>query len=304
VAGAGSLAVHLRHFVRAALAGLRASPLPAIVAVLTIATSLVLGGAFGLLVRSMQDVLARVGSEARVTAYLAADVDDVAARALAERARALDGVAAVERVSPARAAERFRAGSPERAALLDALGESPLTGSLEISLAPGRRDAAGVARLAHELAALPGVDDVSDAGDWVDGYGRTIVVLRAIGSGLALVLAAAALVLVASTIRLGLYARRNEIEILTLVGASRGFIATPFLLEGALEGLAGGLVAIGVLYALWRALLPALAGDLEPLLGGAPLRFFEPGEMALVVAVGAALGALGAALSVAGGLRR
>jgi len=304
VASAGSVVVHLRHFLRSALAGLRASPLPAALAVLTIATTLVLGGAFGLLVRSMQDVLARVGAEARITAYLAADVDAAAAQALAERARALEGVAAVETVSAARAAERFRAGSPERAALLDALGESPLTGSLEIALAPGRRDAAGVARLAQELSTLPGVDEVSDAGDWVEGYGRTIGVMRAVGSGLALVLAAAALVLVASTIRLGLYARRNEIEILTLVGAGRAFVATPFLLEGALEGLAGGLVALAVLFGLWRALLPSVAGGLEPLLGGASLRFLAPGEMALVVAVGAVLGALGAALSVAGGLRR
>lgn len=300
----GSVGVRVRHFLRSAISGLRASPLPAAVAALTIATTLVLAGAFALLVRSMQDVLARVGAEARVTAYFAPEVDVAVARALAEQARGLGGVEAVELVSAARATERFRAGSPERAALLDALGESPLSGSLEITLAPGARNRASVEKLAAQLAALRGIEEVNDAGDWVDGYTRTIRALRALGLGLAAVLGGAALLMIGSTIRLGLHARRNEIEILTLVGASWSFLATPFLIEGALEGLAGGLVAMGVLYGLWRALVPAVAPDLGLLLGGAPLRFLAPPEVALVLGIGVALGALGAALALLGGLRR
>lgn len=304
MAATGSAAVHARHFLRSALTVLRASPLPAALAVLTIATTLVLAGAFGLLVRSMQGVVSRVGAEARVTAYLAPGVDDATGQALAEKARALDGVASVELVSAARAAERFRAGSPERTALLDALGESPLTGSLEVALEPEGRDAAGVAQLVAQLAALPGIEEVSNGGDWIDGYTRTIGALRALGLGLAAVLAAAALLLIGSTIRLGLHARRNEIEILTLVGASRGFVATPFLIEGAVEGLIGGSVAVGALFGLWRAFVPAIASDLALLLGDAPLRFLTPPEMVLLVCTGAALGLLGAALALLGGLRR
>lgn len=304
MAASGSPAVRARYFLRSALASLRASPLPAALAALTIATTLVLAGAFGLVVRSMQGVLERVGSEARIAVYLAPGVDDAAAQALAAQARGLAGVASVEVVSSARATERFRAGSPERAALLDTLGESPLTGFLDIGLAPGGRDAGAFGHLGAELAALPGVEEVSDAGDWVQGYARTIAALRAIGVGLATVLGAAALLLIGSAIRLGLHARRNEIEILGLVGASRGFIAMPFLIEGVMEGLAGGLLALTVLVGLWRLFVPGLSGELALLLGGAPLRFLSGPEMALLAASGAVLGAAGAALALLGGLRR
>ncbi|HVP28660.1 MAG TPA: permease-like cell division protein FtsX [Myxococcota bacterium] len=301
---AGSPIVQLRHFARSALAGLRASPLPAAIATLTIAVTLVLAGAFALLVRNMQGVIDRLGSEARITAYLAPGASDEALRSLVGQARALPGVAAVELVSPERARERFRKEGERQAALLDALGENPLPASIEVSVLPDHRSATAIASVAESLQGLAGVDEVSRAQDWVEGYARTVALLRAIGIGLAGVLGAATLFLVASTIRLALYTRRGEIDILALVGAGRAFIALPFLLEGVIEGLIGGVLAVATLFALWSAFLPSIAGGLELLLGGAPARFLLPAELGALVIAGVVLGGLGAALSLAGGWRR
>jgi cell division transport system permease protein len=98
-------------------------------------------------------------------------------------------------------------------------------------------------------------------------------------------------------------ARRDEIEILSLVGASPGFVRVPFLLEGLLQGAAGGAVALALLFGLFSLGLPGFAFGLELVLGGAVPNFFS-GEQALaLVGSGAFLGLLGAGGALAGGLR-
>jgi cell division transport system permease protein len=102
-------------------------------------------------------------------------------------------------------------------------------------------------------------------------------------------------VLVANTLRLGVFARRDEIEIMQLVGATDLFVETPFLLEGLLQGLAGGLLAAGALLALAAVALPSLAA--AGLALGRP-EVLPPALIAAVVGGGAGLGLLSSALAV------
>ena len=136
------------------------------------------------------------------------------------------------------------------------------------------------------------------------GYASALALLRAVGFGLGIVLALATLLIVSNTIRLAVYARRDEIEILTLVGASRTFVAIPFLLEGALQGALGGAFALGGLAGLYRLALPRLASALSLVLGDTPPSFLSPSEMLVLVVVGALLGVVSSAASLAGGLRQ
>ena len=117
-------------------------------------------------------------------------------------------------------------------------------------------------------------------------------------------LALATLLIVANTIRLGVFARRDELEILSLVGASRLFVNTPFLLEGLLQGAAGGLFALLLLYALFRLVLPGFEFGLAFVMGGISPRFFGGSEALALVFSGAALGLLGSGAALAGDLRR
>jgi cell division transport system permease protein len=154
------------------------------------------------------------------------------------------------------------------------------------------------------VRALPGVADVAAGQDWLEGYTRALTLARGLGLALGGVLALATLLLVASTIRLALWARRNEVEILSLVGASRTYIAIPLVIEGALQGLLGGMLALVLLALGFRLLVPGLADALSLVLGGTPPAFFDTSGCLLLVAGGGVLGALGAALSLIGGLRR
>src|SRR5690606_16719443 len=114
-----------------------------------------------------------------------------------------------------------------------------------------------------------------------------------------IVLATATLLIVANTIRLAVYARRDEIEILTLVGASRTFVRVPFLIEGAIQGLLGGLVGLAILYALFRAAVPVLGDALDLFLGWSQPGFLSAARAAVLVGGGALFGLVGAAVAVA-----
>jgi cell division transport system permease protein len=289
-------------FVRTAIRGIASSPVTSGVSVVTIGVTLVLVGAFALLLRNMEELLDQFGDDLRVTAYLESDVSGEALRALEDRVRTIPGVEDVESLSQDEALERFRASVGSGSALLDGLDVNPLPASLEISLRDDRRSAEGMEAVASAIEGLAGVESLSSGRDWVEGYLRAVALVRGVGVGLGIILALATLLIVANTIRLGVFARRDELEILSLVGASRPFVQTPFLLEGLVQGAAGGAIALGLLYALFRLVLPGFEFGLEILVGTAP-RFFSLGEALILVAGGAGLGVFGSAAALSGGWR-
>jgi len=296
-------AARLLYFGRTALRGLAASPLTSTVAVATIGVCLVLVGAFALLLRNMEELLDHFGDDLRVTAYLEEGLSEAQLRGLAQRARAVEGVQSVRLVSKREALERFREGVGRGAALLEGLDENPLPASLEITLLPERRSAQGMAAVVAALGGLPGIDELASGQDWVEGYLRAVALIRGLGIGLGVILALATLLIVANTIRLAVLARRDELEILSLVGASRWFVSTPFLLEGLAQGAIGGALALAMLFGIFQLVLPGFSFGLELLLGGSAPRFFDGTEAAWLVAAGAGLGLLGSGAALAGDWR-
>jgi len=289
---------HAARAVSSAFRGLRASPVTSAIATGTIALCLLLAGSFTLLLVNMERVLTHFGKEVRVSAYLADDLPSEEQEALALRVQQLPGVESVAWVSKQAALERFRASPFGRASLLDGLDENPLPASLEIVLVPEQRNRAGLDALVKTLGDLSGIEELGYGHEWVEGYARAVALVRGVALAIGAVLALATLLIVANTIRLSVYARRDEIEILALVGAGRVFVATPFLLEGLLEGALGGLLALGGLALGFHALGASFGSGIELVLGTAQPTFFGPGEAAWLVALGAALGGLGSAVAV------
>jgi cell division transport system permease protein len=127
---------------------------------------------------------------------------------------------------------------------------------------------------------------------------------RTTALALGVMLAFATLLIVANTIRLAVYSRRDEIAIQWLVGAGRTFIAVPFLLEGFLQGFLGGALALGLLLLLYGLVLPGQADGLEFVLGYARPRFLSGGELVALLTAGTFLGGLGSASALAQGWQR
>jgi len=284
---------------RSAVRGLVGSRVTSSIAVATIAIALFLVGAFAIVVVNMRGLVERFGSDLEITAYLDDGLREADRVRLAERVATVEGVERVELVDQDEALRRFRAISGG-AALLEGLEENPLPASVEISLAPAHRTAEGVEILRAALDGLPGIAEIAHGQDWVEGYARASTLMRVSGYALGTVLALATLLIVANTIRLGVYAREDELEILALVGASRTFVRTPFLMEGTLQGAIGGLIALALLWVSYQLFVPQLEYGLVFFIGKADPHFFDAGEMHRLVGGGAALGLLGSMAALIG----
>ncbi len=283
---------------RAAFHGIRSSPVTSIVAIATIGLCLLLVGAFVLLVNNMEQLLDGFGEDIRVSAYLEAGLAPEEQADLAARVETAPGVEAVALVTSAQALERFRAAQGERAALLDGLDENPLPASLEIALVPDQRNQEGLAVLREALDGLPGISELGYGAEWIEGYEQAVGLIRGVGISIGGVLGLATLLIVANTIRLSIYTRRDEIEIVQLVGGSPAFVSAPFLIEGLAQGIAGGGAALALLYGFYRVMLPGLRDGLELLLGYADPIFLSAGGAGWLVVAGAALGFLGSGVAL------
>jgi cell division transport system permease protein len=283
------------YFLRTAVAGLRTTAVTSAVAVATIAITLLLAGIFTLVLGNMQDLLDRFGAHLQVTVYLEQGLDAAAQRELRDRAAALEGVESVEWISEKAALERFEAGVGAKLGIRDALEGNPLPASLELGLSKDVQSGEGAHKVAEALGSLPGVAEIGHGQQWIEGYARALRVARTTGLALGVVLALATLLIVANTIRLAIQ---------WLVGAGRAFIAIPFLLEGFLQGLLGGALALGLLLLLYSLVLPGQADGLEFVLGYARPRFLSGGELAALLTAGTFLGGLGSASALAQGWQR
>jgi cell division transport system permease protein len=204
-------------------------------------------------------------------------------------------------VPKAEALHRLREELGEVGSVLDDLPENPLRDSYEQPLQG--LDQTRIVALGRLLRAQPGVVDVDDGAAWLWPLVRAMRLLRLLGVGLFALVALATLVLTANTFRLSVSARREEIGILKLVGATNSYVRGPFVIEGLIEGSLGGALAAlllaGVHDALWPRLQVAFA-SLAPL-GAAPIPIVG-GAIGLVVA-GASFGVLASGLSVGRFLR-
>ena len=237
--------------------------------------------------------------EVRLSVYLAPGAD-------------LQGVgAAVEAAAPGRAVEAIPAAEGlrrlaralgEEGKLLDGVGPDALPDCVEVAVPGiGLEEARA---LSARLRALAGVADVDFGTAWLERLEIALRRARLAGLALLLGLGLATTVLVSNTLRLAVYARREEIEIMKLVGATDAFVAAPFLLEGGLQGALGGALAAAAVAAVRSVLLPRLAAEVGPLAAvpaGAPL----PWTLLLgLVAGGAAIGLLASGLATLRFLRR
>jgi cell division transport system permease protein len=285
----------LKYFLNEAAASLLRNWRSAALAVLTIAAGLFVLGFVLMVHTNLQQVVARWNEAAEMSVYLKDDVT-------AEQLRAVDQMVdesglADERqyVSKTDAVDRFRRQFPDLATAADRLDRNPFPASFEVRLGPrGRTADTAVETLAARLAGAPGVADVRYDRRWLNRLNAAIRLFRTLGLVVVALLSLAAALTVANVVRLAAYARRDEIEIMQLVGAPFAFIRGPFVAEGILQGGAGALVAIVLLWAVfllgrgWYSSI-ALEG-----LGGASLTFLPAGLVITLLAGGMLLGCLGA----------
>ena len=241
-------------------------------AVLAIALALIVLGALLIVTWNAEQLIARWTAAAEFSVYLRDDATSEQREAI-EMAIDQSGLAAGrEFVSKAEALTRFRREFAELAELTSGFDENPFPASIEVRVRPGA-DHDNAEDVVKRLIGMPGVADARYDRDWLARLGSGLGTIRAAGFSLALLMAVAAAVTVATVVRLGLRARRDELEIMELVGAPLVFIRGPFVAEGFLQGGIGALLAIALLWVGFLVTMTWWGSDLNSLLDGQSMQF-------------------------------
>src|SRR4029078_5735195 len=277
--------------VREAWNASRRAPLWIILGVITIAFSLFAFGLFALVAVNIRHALRGVEERVEVRAFVAdGTAADAIATAMADIA-AFPEVAKVDYVTQEGALERARKDMGE---FSDVFEEAMLPASLDIHLKAGLRDPGTVRSVADRVKSYQFVDDVRYGEEWVEKLYQLRTVAAGTGLGLGVAFAAVSIIIIGATIRVSVLARAREIAIMRLVGATDGFIRAPFLIDGFVKGIIGGLLALLLTWVAYRTI------DMRFM----KLVFFDPRFIFVGILTGALIGVAGSATSVWSHLRR
>jgi cell division transport system permease protein len=280
--------------VREALLAFRRAPLLSALSVTTIAFSLFVLGLFGLVAVNLRQALQGVAERVEIVAYLLPGTPIETITTAEQDIEAFPEVGSADYVSEDSALARARRELVEFRDLLRELESNPLPGSIEVKLKPGYQDAAHVNAVADRLRGFTFVNDVRYGKDWVEKLDRLRGLAAAVGLVVGAAFAVVAVIIIGTTIRMAVLQRSREIAIMRLVGATDGFIRRPFLLQGALKGLLGGLVAVGLSYSAYVLINRFLISA----------SFFNGLQAVAIVGFGTVIGLIGSLLSVGRHLRR
>jgi cell division transport system permease protein len=283
----------VRLATREAIRAFGRAPVLSVLSITTIGFALFVVGLVVLVGLNVQAALAGVGERVEIVVYLRRGTPVEAATVAMEDMLAFPEVADVGYVSEEVALQRARAELQEFQDVFDDLSQNPLPASIEVHLRPEYRDAASAQLVAERLRGFRFAEDVRYGRDWIAKLDRLRSIAAAVSLLISAAFAAASIIIIGTTIRLTVLQRNREIAIMRLVGATAGFIRLPFLLEGALKGALGGLLAVGLTFAAFMVVSRLVLEG----------RFFSAAEALVIVAAGLVLGLLSSALSVGRHLR-
>lgn len=284
----------IRYFLSETVNNLRRNALMAVAATSTVAISLLLLGGVEILGMVVSNVTNSWEAKVEISTFLSDDASSGEIQALEAEVAQMPEVKDVTYVSKTQAFEEFKETYADTPQLYEALSPDSLPASLRIALT----DAQYTQEVAARIQGAPGVDEVRFGGEIIRRLLQVNTLLRTVTLVLSVILMIASAALIANTIRLGIYARREEIGIMKLVGATNWFIRIPFMLEGLAAALLGALLAAGIVWLADAVLFDRLA-QAVPFL--APAFNFSDGELTTVlvalVAVGTGVGLVGSGMA-------
>lgn len=267
-------------------------------ALLTLVAALFVAALVMLVVTNIERRVLALRDDVKVEIYLQDDHEESARRALVERLRSRENVQRVEYVDKQEALRRYRDWAADLAELVNELDANPLPASVEVFLVPGAGSGDTAAAIAASLEGNPAVEEVRFNVDWLQRLEGLLALARVGGGSLIALVFVAVVFVMGGVLRLAVYARREEIEIMQLVGATPAFIRGPYLVAGAVQGLVASLVALimlEVVRSTGSASASRSAVALVDLLCGRPLTGSMTG---LLVLLGLLVGVAGSYVSV------
>ena len=241
----------------------------------------------------------RLSKNLAVVFFLEKGLSPADTEAALQAIRSSPHVRQVRYVTPQEALRRFRQRFPQLQEVVTGLGLNPFPPSVEAVLKEKAAAAPDVLGFMDSMRRIKGVEDIQFNREWVERMRSLSRLARAVGFFLGGILVLASFFIISNVIRLNVLARKNEVEILRLVGASNAFIRVPFLLEGMALGVLGSLLSLALIYGVIRIFPVYLGSSLGVLQEIVNFRYLSLGQSLGLVAAGAVMGFLGSLSSLA-----
>ncbi len=284
----------LEYYIKETFTSLKRNSLMTIASISTVALSILVLGMFLVMVLNVNNIAAHLENQVQITVYMKDQASATQLQQMEKVLKSSEGVVEVTPVSKQQALTEFKKRLGDQQRLLDALGEdNPFPASFEVQVDQPER----IAKLVPQIEKMPGVETARFGQEAVKNLFRLTRILRLGGLLLIFLLAVATLFIISNTIRITVFARRREVNIMKYVGATDSFIRCPFILEGMLMGFTGALLAALALNQLYLAAQERIYGTLAffPLLPYWPMMGILGAGLVLV---GTLIGALGSMLSL------
>lgn len=243
----GGRSSNLFYVTTDALRSLKENFTTTVLTAVTVGFALALFSLFLIVFVNLNGIVAEWGDRAHVIAYLDAGTGANDAEAIEAAIARIDGVSGAKFVSSKDALGDLRRELEGHESVLEGIDPGLLPASFEVGIKDEHLNPEALSTIAASVGKISGVAEVSYSREWVEKFSAFLGFIQLAATVIGVFLAAAILFIISNTIRLTVYARKDEIEIMRLVGASERFIKFPFFIEALVQGFVGGAIAMGIL---------------------------------------------------------
>ena len=262
----------------------------------TIAISFLLLGSFLLLFVNLNAWVMEWGKSLSMSVYLKDDIGEETKKKIENALRRLPGVEMTGLISKEKALSDLIEGFGAQSGLLDGLRKNPLPASFEIVFRDMNQKRVDPEKIKARLEKIKGIDEVQYSEQWVERFEGFLYMLKVGGIVIGGLLSLAVLFITTNTIKLTIYARKDEIEILKLVGATDWFVKIPFLIEGSIQGFLGGSLALIILFLVYMTAITRV--DLRFGFASLDIIFLSPQFTLLLLLLSIIIGFIGSTVSL------
>lgn len=266
------------------------------ITIVTIAISILIVSAFSLFFVNANEIINSWKKGIRIMAYLKPGVPEVKIPELKQKIKRINGIQDVRFIPKSKALQLLKKQMKRQSSLFENLKENPLPDAFEIRLIASSQNQDEVEIIATRLESFPQVDEVEYGKKWLGRFTNFFNLFKLIGYAMGGLFFMAAVLIVANTIRLMLYSRREEVEIMRLVGATDRFIKAPFYIQGLIQGAFGGIIGITILFITFMFISSSVNQGFSP--GLFTIKFLSPGAFFGIILYSMFVGWIGCYISL------
>ncbi len=282
---------------RTTISNIRANKQTFLISVMTIAISIGILGLFLIVFFNLNGLLTSWNQQVQLVIYLGDDISRSQKSDLEDLFKLNSKVQSTEEVSKEKAWQEFKLKQMDRAGVDLDLGFNPLPASFRIRFTVSDNRSLHIREFAEQIRGEPGVESVEFGEKWIGRFEKFMLICRVFLLGVGILLSLGLILIISNTIRLSIYSRQDEIELMLLIGATPRFVKIPFLLEGILQGLSGSLISLGLMGTIYIYMKNEFQPSIESIARGMEFQFISQPFLLILVGLSVLIGFIASYIS-------